>query len=69
MTDRYNTVTVVFENEIREDDLEHWINAIGMLRKVIKVVPGELNSFDGGREQAKHEFRMAAYAFLKEWGG
>lgn len=39
MTDRYFAVTVLFEKDIREDDLEHYLNAIRMIRGVQKVEP------------------------------
>lgn len=39
MTDRYMALTVVLEKEIREDDAESLIIAIGMIRGVAKVIP------------------------------
>lgn len=58
MTTRYNTLTVVFDEEIREDDLDHWINAIRMLRKVIDVQPGGSgHDFEHARTQAISELR------------
>jgi len=39
MTDRYNALTVVLEQEARDDDLESLVGAIRMLRHVIQVVP------------------------------
>jgi hypothetical protein len=65
MTDRYNSVTVIFEEEIREDDLENWINAIGMMRKVIKVLPGERN-IESGKYQAAQEIRQKFFEFWKD---
>ena len=37
MTDRYHTLTVVLEKEIRSDDAENLINAIKMIRGVLDV--------------------------------
>ena len=37
MTDRYNTLTVVLEREIREDDAEKYIDAIRMIKGVLSV--------------------------------
>jgi hypothetical protein len=37
MTDRYNTLTVVLERDIRDDDAEYIINAIKMIKGVADV--------------------------------
>jgi hypothetical protein len=37
MTDRYFSLLVALERDIREDDCEDIINAIGMIRGVLKV--------------------------------
>lgn len=37
MTDRYNTLTVVLEKDIREDDAEHLLIAIHCLKGVLSV--------------------------------
>lgn len=37
MTDRYNTLTVVLERDIRKDDAEALISAIQQLRGVLRV--------------------------------
>ncbi len=68
MTDRFNSVTVVFDHDIREDDLENWINAIRMMRNVIEVIPvAEGNSLSGGYYQAKYELRNLVYGCLKDF--
>jgi len=46
MTDRYNALVVVLDRDIREDDAEHLINAIKMIKGVVDVTgnvssPGE----------------------------
>ncbi len=37
MTDRYSTLTVVLENDVRDDDAQALIAAIQQLRGVLKV--------------------------------
>lgn len=37
MTDRYNTLTVAIENDIREDDAEAILSAIRQIRGVLSV--------------------------------
>lgn len=37
MTDRYHSLTVVLERDMRDDDAEALIAAIGQLRNVLKV--------------------------------
>ena len=37
MTDRYNSLTVVLEKDFRDDDAEHLINAIKMIKGVLSV--------------------------------
>ncbi len=69
MTTRYNAVTVVFEKEIREDDLQHWIDAIKLLRSVISVEPVEESSswdHEAAKLQAKYELREELRKVL--WG-
>lgn len=39
MTDRINAITVVLENDIRDDDAEALLNAIRMIRGVLSVEP------------------------------
>ena len=39
MTDRYNALTVILDRDIRSDDAEEIINAIKMIRGVLKVKP------------------------------
>jgi hypothetical protein len=39
MTDRLKGCTVVFEQDMRDDDAESLLNAIGMIKGVLKVAP------------------------------
>lgn len=50
MTDRYNTLTVVLERDIREDDAEALLSAIRMMRGVLTV---EGNVADPGEYMAE----------------
>lgn len=56
MTDRLKGCTVVFEQDIREDDAEYLMNAIRMLRRVLKVEPSLSTPDDYmAQERARHE--------------
>jgi hypothetical protein len=58
MTDRYNYLTVILEDDIRSDDAEPLIKAIGMLRGVLAVQPHVANASDRtAQERARHELR------------
>lgn len=54
MTDRYNFLTVALEKNIRSDDAQRLIDAIGMLRGVLKVEP---NVADGSTYTAEMRVR------------
>jgi len=58
MTDRYHTLTVTLEREIRDDDAEALIKAIMQMRGVLDV-QGEVAEFEfyAAREQAKRDLR------------
>ena len=55
MTNRYDTLTVTFEEPIREDDLETWLDAIRLMDKVDMVEPGRIDGL--AKEKAKRELR------------
>jgi hypothetical protein len=66
MTDRFNTLTVVLEHEIREDDAEYILNAIRMIKGVISVESNVSNITDHmALETARHELRKKFYDLLK----
>lgn len=44
MTDRIASLTVIFENDIREDDAQPIIDAISQLRGVLEVKPGKVTT-------------------------
>jgi hypothetical protein len=58
MTDRINALTVVLEQDYREDDAESLISAIKLLRGVISVEKNVTDLSDHVAEQrAQHELR------------
>jgi hypothetical protein len=46
MTDRLNALTIVLENDMRDDDAESLIKAIHMLRGVLSVTPNVVDFQD-----------------------
>ncbi len=56
MTDRYNALTVVLENDIRDDDAEALLNAIRQLRGVLSV-SGNVADMESylAQERARHD--------------
>lgn len=52
MTDRYNALTVVLEQDIRDDDAEPLIEAIKMLKGVVDV-QGNVPSVDSFVAQSR----------------
>lgn len=53
MTDRVNTLTVVLESPVREDDVERLMACIGGLRGVATVRLGEVEGAFGARAQER----------------
>ena len=47
MTDRVNTLTVVLERPIRDDDVQPIVDAIRQMRHVLSVELGELSGSAG----------------------
>jgi hypothetical protein len=66
MTDRFNTLTVVLDRDIREDDAEVLISAIKMIKGIIDV-KGNVSSPETwmAEERAKSELRTKLYEILK----
>lgn len=59
MTDRHAGYIVVLEKDIREDDAEDIITAIGMIRGVLKCKPMVADPMNYIAEQrARHELHM-----------
>jgi len=58
MSDRINTITVVLEEDIRDDDCEPILAAIGMVKGVLKATPNVAKPSDyAAEERAKREIR------------
>lgn len=67
MTDRIKGLVVTLERDIREDDVEPIIDAIGQLRGVLSVVPDVVDVQDHmARERIRTELRAKLYAALDE---
>ena len=65
MTDRYNSLVVTLEKPMRSDDAEFLINAIRMLKGVLKVKPGTDTSADYHAEQrVRHELGVKLWEVL-----
>jgi hypothetical protein len=66
MTDRFNTLTVVLERNMRDDDAESLIQAIQMLRGVAAVAGDVANSETYmATERARLELRQKLWDALK----
>lgn len=66
MTDRYNQLVVVLEEDVREDDAQALMNAIRMLRGVISVEGNVVASADyAATIRAKFELGLKVREFLK----
>ena len=65
MTDRYNTLTVALENDIRDDDAEVLISAIKQLRGVITVTGNVVDGSEWLIEQrVRHELEKKLWNAL-----
>ncbi len=67
MTDRYNTLTVVLEKDIREDDAEHLLITIHSLKGVLSV-RGNVTDTTAymAEERARHEWKEELLAYAEE---
>lgn len=62
MTSRYNTLTVTFEEPIREDHLQAWVDAIRLMDKVESVEPGRVEEL--AKHKAKRELQRELFELL-----
>lgn len=66
MTDRHAGYIVVLDEDIREDDAEHLISALKMLRGVASVQPVTADvNLSLATERVRHEYRSKVLDFLK----
>lgn len=70
MTDSYFAITVLLEKDVREDDIEHILNAIRMIKRVMKVEPLIANpELDAAEERVRREYRDKLYDIIWPKGG
>jgi hypothetical protein len=66
MTDRYYSLTVVLDKEIRQDDCQSLIDAILMMKRVIKVIPHIADaSHYCAMETARYDMRKKLWEALE----
>ena len=59
MTERHAGYLITLEDDIREDDAEHVINALRMIKGVMRVEPIVANiELHIAQERAKHELQQ-----------
>ena len=67
MTNKFHSITVVLENDIREDEAQKIIDAIYQLRGVIKVSGNVADLLDFiGTSRAKHDLAIKMLSILKD---
>lgn len=67
MTYRVKGCMVVFDKDYREDEIEDILNAIKMIKGVIKVESSITTTDDYyAKEQSKYELRSKFYKFIKD---
>ena len=67
MTDRIHSLTVILERDIREDDVQPIIDAIGMVRGVLKATPRVADHVSMMAEmRAKQHLTQRIWAALNE---
>lgn len=67
MTDRYNALLVVLDQDIRDDDAEAIINAIKMVKGVLDVKPNVMDPMDAiATARARHDLTGKVYKALQE---
>ena len=64
MTARHQTLLVTFDEPIREDDLQTWINAIRLMDRVVDVEPAEVGNLE--LHAARMQLRDDAYDAWKD---
>jgi hypothetical protein len=67
MTDRFNALTVILDQDICDDDTKELISVITMLRGVLKVKPHIVGFEDDiALSRAKAELKEKFYKFYQE---
>lgn len=67
MTERINYLVVGLKEDIREDDIEHIVNALRMVKGVLSVQPNEAN-FESvlAEQRAKEQIRIELWEKFKD---
>ena len=69
MTDRINALTVVLEQDIRDDDVQGLVDAIGWLRGVLRVDLHVASTADHvAKSRARADIRDRLYKALEDGG-
>lgn len=65
MTERLKGVLVTFEDDVREDDAEHIINAIRLIRRVltVKPVPNDIKQ-SIAEDRVRHELHEKLFRVI-----
>lgn len=68
MTDRIHSLTVVFDESMRIDDAQAYIDAMMMFSGVVEVVPNisEISAENVGKIRAKQELLSAVLTLIRE---
>lgn len=68
MTDRFNAIVLVLHKSIRDDDLQHLIDAVKQFRGVADVIPGAPEGYEHhvARMQVQTEMREKLWKLLTE---
>lgn len=65
MSDRINTITVVLEKDVRDDDCEAVLNAMRMIKGVLRATPNVASVSDHmAEERAKHHLGQKLIALI-----
>lgn len=66
MTDRINALTIVLEDDYRDDDMQALMAAIKQFRGILSVVPHVRDISDlVARERAAHDIKRRIYEALE----
>lgn len=67
MTDRHYAYIVTLDHDIREDDAQPLLEAIGCIKHVISVQPLVADhAIHSAEDRAKHKYLMAMYDAIRE---
>jgi hypothetical protein len=69
MTDRVRTLTVVLDRDMRDDDVQHVVEAVQMIRFVGSVELGEPVGVEDhiAREAVRHDLQMGLLNHIRDF--